>query len=168
MDAARLLADRRDMLVDHVGAALDPALGRAAQATMRAQPRYRWLGGLSHGQSLRRIRAAHVLVQMSRAEGGAHTIAEAVRNGTPVIATRVPGNVGMLGRAYAGYVPAGDAAALAAMLARCRDEPAFLEKLRLQCAARARRFEPRIEAAALLRLVRSLPVPRQPRGRRTP
>ena len=34
-DTARLLALRRDIRLDHIGAALDPALGRAAQETQR-------------------------------------------------------------------------------------------------------------------------------------
>jgi hypothetical protein len=34
--------------IDHIGDSLDPALGRAAAATMHAVPNYRWLGGLPH------------------------------------------------------------------------------------------------------------------------
>jgi glycosyltransferase involved in cell wall biosynthesis len=51
-----------------------------------------------------------VLVHASRIEGGAHVIAEAVRSGTPVIASRIEGNVGMLGADYAGYFECNDAA----------------------------------------------------------
>ena len=54
-------------------------------------------------------------------EGGAHVVMEAVRSGTPVLASRVAGNVGMLGADYAGYFEHGDAAALAALLERCRE-----------------------------------------------
>ena len=39
---------------------------------------------------------------------------EAVRSGTPVVASRIDGNIGMLGQDYAGYFEWGDAAALAA------------------------------------------------------
>ena len=55
-------------------------------------------------------------------EGGAHVIMEAALCGTPVLASRVAGNVGMLGAGYGGYFPAGDAAALAALLRRCRED----------------------------------------------
>ena len=48
-------------------------------------------------------------------------ILEAVRCGTPVLASRVPGNVGMLGAHYEGYFPHGDAAVLAALLVDCRE-----------------------------------------------
>jgi putative glycosyltransferase (TIGR04348 family) len=155
-DAARLLADRTDILLDHAGAALDPTLGEQARALMAEQPRYRWLGGLSHAQARRRIQQAHVLVHPSRMEGGAHVVIEAVRSGTPVAASRIDGNVGLLGEDYAGYFPAGDAAALATLLRRLRDEPAMLAGLQQQCSARESLFDPQHESAALHTLVDEL------------
>lgn len=154
--AARLLAGRRDVFIDHAGAGLDPALAEAARATMLEAPHYRWLGGLPHEATRRRIQRAHLLVHPSRMEGGAHVIIEAVVSGTPVLASRIDGNVGMLGEDYAGYFEWGDARSLAALLLRCRDDAAFLEGLRRQCQARAPLFEPATEAAALRRLVRDL------------
>ena len=47
-------------------------------------------------------------------------IMEAVTAGTPVLASRIDGNIGMLGEDYEGYFPVGDAAALAALIGRCR------------------------------------------------
>lgn len=154
--AARLLAGRRDVFIDHAGAGLDPALAEAARATMLEVPHYRWLGGLPHEATRRRIQRAHLLVHPSRMEGGAHVIIEAVVSGTPVLASRIDGNVGMLGEDYTGYFEWGDARSLAALLLRCRDDAAFLERLRRQCQARAPLFEPATEAAALRRLVRDL------------
>ena len=155
-EAARLLRDRVDVRIDHLGAALDPAYAREAAATGRACPRYRWLGAVPHADALRRIQRAHVLINASRMEGGAHSVLEAVRAGTPVLASRIPGNLGMLGADYAGYFPCGDAGALASLLQRCRDEPALLPGLRRQCRARASLFEPRREQRALRRLVSGL------------
>lgn len=154
--AARMLAARDDLRIDHVGAALDPALAAAARAAMAAAPHYRWLGGLAHEAVRRRIQRSHVLVHPSRMEGGAQVIIEAVASGTPVLASRVDGNVGMLGEDYAGYFPCGDAAALAALLVRCREEAAFLHTLDAQCRRRAPLFAPAAEAAALRRLVNDL------------
>ena len=95
---------------------------------------------------------------------------EAVRSGTPVLASRIPGNVGMLGTDYAGYFEPGDAAALAALLLRCRaeqartaDDPAgtLLARLRAQCDARAPAVRSRdASARALLHLVQELQDPR--------
>jgi glycosyltransferase involved in cell wall biosynthesis len=81
---------------------------------------------------------------------------EAVCSGTPVIASNIPGNMGMLGADYAGYFPVGDAAALANMLQRCKDEPAFLDQLKQQCAQRAPLFSPQAELNALLQVIQSL------------
>ena len=81
---------------------------------------YHWRGGLPMKRPCRPIAQAHVLVHTSR-EGGAHAILEAVCSGTPVLASRIPGNVGMLGLNYDGYFALGDAAGLAQLLLRCRD-----------------------------------------------
>ena len=159
-EAARLLRARSDIHIDHIGAPLDPALGEAARATMAACPAYRWLGGLDHEATRRRIQRAHLLIHCSRMEGGAHVLMEAVCSGTPVLASRVDGNVGMLGADYAGYFPWGDAAALAGLLARCRDEgqagASTYSGLQAQCRLRAPLFEPAAERSALLALLNDL------------
>jgi glycosyltransferase involved in cell wall biosynthesis len=120
------------------------------------QPTYRWLGALPHVAVRRHIQAAHVLVHASRMEGGAHVVIEAMRSGTPVIASRIDGNVGLLGNDYGGYFPAGDDAALATLLQRARDDPDMLPGLRAQTDARAPLFAPEAEAATLHRIVAEL------------
>jgi putative glycosyltransferase (TIGR04348 family) len=161
--AARLLADRADIRIDHIGAALDPDLGEQARQTAAACPNYRWLGALDHEATRRRIQRAHLLIHCSRIEGGAHVLMEAICSGTPVLASRVDGNIGMLGADYAGYFPWGDAAALAKLLRRCRDEAqdsigstSILSRLQAQCRLRAPLFEPAAERAALLTLLKDL------------
>ena len=159
-EAARLLAPGEGFHIDHIGAALDPALGEAAQATALVCPHYRWFGGLPHAATRARIQRAHVLVHTSRMEGGAHVLMEAVLCGTPVLASRIDGNVGMLGTDYGGYFPPGDAHALVQALRACRaglGEPAGrLATLQAQCEARALLFDPRTEQAALLTLLHEL------------
>lgn len=153
-EAARLIQPNEGIYLDHVGHALDPALGAAARQTQRDCPHYRWLGGQPHAATRGRIQRAHLLLHPSRMEGGAHVIMEAVLCGTPVLASRVPGNVGMLGQGYGGYFGPSDAAALVALLRRCRSELAqgsgTLALLQAQCAARAPLFSPQAERAALL------------------
>ena len=152
-DAARLLAGpaqrRHDILLDHIGQALDPALGAAAAALARTCPTYRWLGGLPHVVARRCIQAAHVLVHPSRMEGGAHVVSEALRSGTAVLASHIDGNVGLLGEDYDGYFALGDAGGLASRLQQLRDSPAMLAHLQAQCAARAPLFAPAQEQATL-------------------
>lgn len=154
--AAARLALRPDIQLDHIGDALEPALGQAVQLAASRDPQYRWLGGLAHAPTRSRIQRAHVLVHPSKMEGGAHVILEAVQSGTPVLASRIEGNVGMLGPHYAGYFALGDDAALAALLQRCRDDADFLPLLRHQCQARAHLFEPQREQTLLRQLVVTL------------
>jgi putative glycosyltransferase (TIGR04348 family) len=154
--AARRLERRTDILLDHAGSALDRQLGAEAQALDAAQSNYRWLGGIPHAEARQRIQAAHVLVHPSRMEGGAHVVIEAVRSATPVLASRIAGNVGLLGAAYAGVFDPGDDAALSAWLERLRDDPDMLVALRAQTEARAALFAPSAEQAALHRIVSRL------------
>ena len=154
--AARLLSIQESIRIDHIGAPLDAALAAPAQDTAAACPGYRWLGGLPHEATRRRIQRAHVLVHTSRMEGGAHVVMEAVRSGTPVLASRIDGNVGMLGTDYAGYFDWGNEQQLVDLLRRCRHEPAFLAHLQAQCTARAPLFAPEAERRALRQLVSEL------------
>lgn len=155
-EAVRRLTHREDLLLDHVGAALDDALGAEAAALAAVCRHYRWLGAVSHSQARERIHAAHVLVHPSRLEGGAHVVTEAIRSGTPVLASRIDGNVGLLGDGYDGYFPVGDGLALANLLQRLRDDPAMLARLKEQCDARSSLFDPERESAALHLLVAEL------------
>jgi putative glycosyltransferase (TIGR04348 family) len=154
--AAQRLAGRVDILLDHVGAALDPALGAEARALAVAQPSYRWLGERPHAATRARIQAAHVLVHTSRIEGGAHVVIEAIRSGTPVLASRIDGNLGLLGSDYTGTFAAGDDAALATLLACARDDPDMLPAMQRQLALRAPLFSPEVERATLKTVVAEL------------
>jgi glycosyltransferase involved in cell wall biosynthesis len=92
-------------------------------------------------------------------EGGAHVVIEAVTSGTPVLASRIDGNVGLLGADYGGTFDWGDAAALAALLQRARDDAAMLPSLQIQCARRAPLFAPAHERQTLLSLLAPLLQP---------
>ena len=151
--AARLLGARPDIRIAHIGRSLVPQLGQEAEALSLMEGPYRWLGELDHTSTRRCIQQAHVLVHPSLMEGGAHVVMEAVRSGTPVLASRVPGNVGMLGADYEGYFPVGDARALATLLQQVRDDAAMLTRLQMQCQVRAPLFEPARERATLLALL---------------
>ena len=77
----------------------------------------------------------------------------------PVLASRIDGNVGLLGDDYDGYFAVGDAAALAALMRRFRADAAFAAHLRAQCAAREPLFRPAGRAATpCARLLRDMLV----------
>lgn len=141
----------------HIGEALSEDYAQAARELMtRRWPsirRYRWLGGRAHHETRRQIRDARAMIISSVMEGGANVIVEAVTCGVPVLASRIPGNVGMLGTEYDGYFALGDDEGLARLIDRVSREPDFLARLRRQCAARAPLFEPAREWADVNRLV---------------
>lgn len=136
-----------------LGDALDGALARQARAAMRREPRYRWLGGVPHASALRWLASSHVLVVSSRMEGGANVVSEAIRIGVPVLASRIPGNVGLLGAGYPGYFPPGDDAALARILGRAAADGRYYRSLRERVRRLRPMVAPRNEAAALLAAV---------------
>jgi putative glycosyltransferase (TIGR04348 family) len=154
--AARALAlIPRDVpvYVRHVGEPLDATLAAEAREAARRDPRYRWIGGLPHGLTRAAIKEAHLLVHTSLMEGGANVIAEAVTAGTPVVASRIPGNLGMLGVNYPGYFEVGNASALAALLVSLLEHPERFRDLTLACASRLPLFSPERERESLLALV---------------
>jgi putative glycosyltransferase (TIGR04348 family) len=154
--AAAALGARKDIAFAMAGGARDPLLKAEVERLAATIPRLAILNELSHAAARSRIRRSHVLVVPSQMEGGANVIVEAVMSGTAVLASDCDGNVGMLGEDYPGYFGVGDAGALARLVARCRDEPAFLHELTRMGAARARHFEPAAERAALLSLLQDV------------
>jgi len=142
------------MEVLQIGNSLDEWFGREAQAWAAREPRYRLLGGLSHRRALGWMAKSHVLVVSSAMEGGANVIAEAARIGTPVLASRVSGNLGMLGADYPGYYPLADDAALALLLDRAAGDRRFYATLKKALGKRRSLFAPAAERAALARVVR--------------
>lgn len=156
-EAMRRLPEKARVRVSHIGAALDPDLGREARRLAARDPRYRYLGALPHGLTRAAIQRADLLVHPSILEGGANVIVEAITAGTPVLASRMSGNLGMLGESYPGYFPVGDAEALARLLQRATD-PAFRKTLDRACRARRPLFAPRAEQATLRAVVREMLV----------
>jgi glycosyltransferase involved in cell wall biosynthesis len=73
-----------------------------------------------------------------------------------VLASRVDGNVGLLGTGYPGYFPVGDTQALARLLQRLEREPRFVARLGKALARRAPLFRPAREIAAWRRLLATL------------
>jgi putative glycosyltransferase (TIGR04348 family) len=153
--AAARLSQRRDIQFELIGNALDAKFESAARDAVATNPQFHWLGALPHAATRQRIKHAQLLVNTSRMEGGAHVILEAAQSGCAVLASKVPGNVGMLGASHAGLFELGDDAALAALIARCRDDALFLQILRDQTQARAHLFEPAEEQRRLRYLIQT-------------
>lgn len=87
-------------------------------------------------------------MQSSRLEGGANAVSEAIVAGVPVIASYVPGNIGLLGENYPGYFDFGDTRGLAALLWKAETDPKFLAELKMYCRRQAHNFDPQVELKA--------------------
>jgi len=142
--------------VIQLGAALSEPMRAEAEDWVRREPAYRWLGARSHARALAWLAHSHLLVVSSQMEGGANVISEAARIGTPVLASRIAGNVGMLGRGYPGYFPFGDERALARLIRRAARERAFYARLKRALRARRGLFVPAAERRALAALLGEL------------
>jgi putative glycosyltransferase (TIGR04348 family) len=163
--AARLLPAASRIRIVHLGAAETPRWAAMAKAEMKRNRRYVWRGDRPRGEVRRLLGRARAMVLSSRSEGGANVISEAVAAGLPVLASRIDGSVGLLGRDYPGYFPVGDTAALAQLLRRLETNPAFVARLRRAIARRAHLFRPAREKAAWQALIRELaPKSRPPRA----
>ena len=101
-------------------------------------------------------------------EGGANVVSEALTANVPVIASDISGNIGMLGKDYAGYYPVENERALAKLLRRAETDAAFYRLLKKQCAARKPLITPLKELNSLKQLVEEVistktAVPKSPR-----
>ncbi len=139
--------------ITHIGGARTPEFAATARQWMKREPRYRWLGEVTHRRALKVLARCRAMIISSLMEGGANVVSEALVARTPVIASRISGNAGLLGVDYRGYFPVGNARALARLLTKIESEPRFLTTLRQQCAARRKRITPARERNALLHIV---------------
>jgi putative glycosyltransferase (TIGR04348 family) len=156
--ALRRLGRSAPVEVLQMGAALNREMRTRCRAWMKLERRYRWLGSVTHDRAMRWLASSHVLVVSSVMEGGANVICEAARIGVPVLASRIPGNIGMLGRDYPGYFPLFDDKALARLIERCRVGSSFYKRLKSALLRRCSMFAPAAERAALKRVLQGLPA----------
>ncbi|MFM9972685.1 MAG: selenoneine biosynthesis selenosugar synthase SenB [Burkholderiales bacterium] len=155
-EALKHLSKDENIRVVHLGGAMSPDYERQAGSLMQSEPRYRWLGELDHAAAMRWLARSHVMVISSVMEGGAHVVSEAIAIGVPVIASNIPGNVGLLGDDYPGYFPVGDEKALAALLFRAREDHRWLQSLQSMVKKRQSLVAPRTERQVLKTLVTEL------------
>jgi len=151
----RLPAASRVRVV-HLGAPLDRGIERRARREAEENTRYEWRGSVPRGRALGVLARSRLLVLSSRLEGGANVVSEALAASVPVLASRIPGSVGLLGSGYPGYFPVGDTRALARLLDRAERDRAFYRRLREGCQRRRPLVAPARERAAWRRLLREL------------
>jgi putative glycosyltransferase (TIGR04348 family) len=157
--AVRLLPEGSRVRVTHLGDSRDADLTARAAAESESNPRYAWLGGCPREEALAVLARSRLLAVTSWHEGGANVVTEALAAGVPVVSSRIPGSVGLLGADYPGYFPAGDTAALAGLLRDLEsDRGGCYADLRARCAALRGLADPGRERRAWADLVAGLPT----------
>jgi putative glycosyltransferase (TIGR04348 family) len=154
--AARGLPASSAIRVVQIGAALTATWHKRAEREMEVNPRYRWLGERSRYETRRWLARSRLMALPSRLEGGANVIGEAVVAGTPILASRIDGCVGLLGVDHPGWFAVGDTLGLRELMLRAETDPAFQAAL-LQSNERVRSsFSPDAERQALRQLIQAL------------
>ncbi len=154
--AARGLPAASRITILHAGGAMNPAMARRAHAEVEANPRYRWLGELPRWRVRRLLARCRLMVLSSRMEGGANVISEAAAARLPVLASAIPGSVGLLGESYPGYFKAENTGELRELLARAEEDGAFMARLERHMQRLAPRFHPERETTAWRSLLAEL------------
>ena len=131
--AVDLLPPTSRVRVVHVGEAMTAEMEALASEHTANNPRYHWMGELPRWKALRILARSRLLVLTSRMEGGANVISEAIAASRPVISSRIPGSVGLLGPDYPGYFPVGDTRRLASLLSRAEQDDVFHDLLKARC-----------------------------------
>ncbi len=83
-------------------------------------------------------------------------ISEAIVAGTPVIASRIAGNIGLLGEDYPGYFGASDTRELARLILRAATDAEFLVELKTRCEEKTASFDPAYEKRTWGNLLKEL------------
>jgi len=146
--AARLVPAHSRLKVRHLGKAHSSKWATQANREMAKNPRYTWVGEVSGGQVRQEYAKTHLMVISSNQEGGANVVSEAIVAGVPIIASKIGGNIGLLGADYPGYFPVGDERDLADLLYRAETDSAFLNDLQSHCDRLKKLFTPATEAKA--------------------
>jgi putative glycosyltransferase (TIGR04348 family) len=154
--AARRLPSSSRVRILHAGAAMDEKMANRARSEMKANRQYRWLGEQPRWRVRRILEGSALCVLSSKLEGGANIVSEAIVAGTPLVASRIAGSVGLLGEHYPAYFEVGDTEGLAQLLDRAENDRAFLSRLCSQCRKLVPLFDPRRERSAWSQLLAEL------------
>ena len=154
--AEKLVAGRIPLQIEIAGQAMDDELLTAVTRARTA--RCRWIGNLPRRQAMALLARSHACLVPSLGEGGANVVSEAIAAGTPLLATAIPGNTGLLGSDWPALFPVDDAPELARLLERVASDIAFFGDLCERTAALQPLVQPAREREALGEVVACLGI----------
>lgn len=147
------------ILLTQAGDALTQRYVTSAHLIEERESRYRYLGEVSPARAHAILASCDLMVLSSRIEGGANVASEAIAAGTPMLASRISGNIGILGKSYPGLFATGDTTELARLLSRAARDPVYVSKLRTWCEQLRPMVTVQSECDAWRRLLASLETP---------
>ena len=154
--AVRKLPDDSRIRVKQYGKAHTEIWAKRAEKEMQINSRYKWYGEVPHWKINQLYTNADLMVLSSKMEGGANVISEACAVGLPVIASKIDGTIGLLGKTYPGYYPYANTTALKNVLLRTESDAKFLKKLARCCKAKANLFTYQREKYSMKNLLNDL------------
>lgn len=150
-DPFRAAISSRDLPEDsriqilHIGAALSETMQSRAKQETATNARYLWKGGLSHQETQQLLARSRLTVLTSQLEGAPSVISEAIVADVPVLMTRIPAAIGMLGEDYPGLFPVGDTKRLTQLMLQAEQDQDFYQSLRNACNHRKHLYTPERE-----------------------
>lgn len=135
------------------GRALTPQLADAARAAGERDPRCQWIGEVRRPSARQLLARSHVCIVASTSEGGANVVSEAIAATTPVLATAIPGNLGLLGDDWPGLFETGNSRQLGQLLNRAANDSTYYDRLTARTRALQDLVVPARERAALHQLL---------------
>ena len=154
--AVRKLPEESRIRVLHYGKAHTPIWAARAEREMLRNSRYQWKHEVPHWKINQLYSTANLMVLSSKMEGGANVISECCAAGLPVIASKIDGSIGLLGKKYPGYFPYGDTASLRELLLKAEIDNHYLSKLTMACQEKANLFAYKNEKKSLKKLFNSI------------
>jgi putative glycosyltransferase (TIGR04348 family) len=130
--AARSLPCSSRIRILQIGGAMTDAMAARARREMLVNPRYKWLGEMTRSQARRALASCRLSVVSSRIEGGANVVSEAIKASVPILASRINGNVGILGADYPGLFEVGATQELSQLLIHSETDRKYLIELRVR------------------------------------
>ncbi len=156
VEAFQLLGDSSRLKLVLLGKEIDDDSGEIARNWQNRDHRFQWLGGLDHSEAIGWIKRSVATINTSIMEGGANSVGESIMLGVPVLASRIEGNVGMLGNDYLGYFDPNSRQELANLIQQVISDTHFLERLRAQVSARRYKFSRENEKQGWLNIIQKL------------
>lgn len=154
--AARQLPPNSRVRIVHFGAALIDEMKKTAEKEQRTNPRYRWLGQVTHSEAKRRLSRSRLTVLSSKSEGGPAVISEAIVNDVPILTTRINATIGLLGKGFPGFFEFGNTKQLADLIHRAESDKEFYQSLVKEGKKRKRQFSPAAEKKSWATLIKAL------------